>query len=206
MTTIDALAFFRAWVFNPLQVGAIAPSGEALADLMTREILANSGPVLELGPGTGVFTRALLARGVRERDLILVECGCEFARLLQNRFPAARVHNMDAAHLTRANLLERGRVGSAVSGLPLLSMPPRKVMAILSGTFGYLQPAGSLYQFTYGPNCPIPRRVLNRLGLRATRIGRTILNVPPASVYRVSRRPQRLARGRVGARMAGGCR
>ena len=50
----DSVHFFRTWLSDPLRVGAVAPSGEALAYEMTREL--NEGPVLELGPGTGVFT------------------------------------------------------------------------------------------------------------------------------------------------------
>jgi phospholipid N-methyltransferase len=75
-----------------------------------------------------------------------------------------------------------------VSGLPLLSMRPRQVMAILSGAFSYTRPTGRFYQFTYGPFCPIPRTVLDRLELKAKRIGGTVRNLPPASVYRITRR------------------
>lgn len=196
MTAMDALAFFRAWVSNPLQVAAISPSGAALANLITHEISADSGPVLELGPGTGVFTRALLARGVRERDLVLVEHSPDFASLLRHRFPAARVHHMDATRLSEVDLFEHSVVGNVVSGLPLLSMKPKKVIAILAGAFGYLRPGGTFYQFTYGPSCPVSRRILDRFDLKAARIGGTLLNAPPASVYRISRRPPRSSFGR----------
>lgn len=191
MTTMDTFTFFRAWVSNPLQVAAIAPSGAMLASLMTNEVSAESGPVLELGPGTGAFTRMLLARGVLERNLILIEHSSAFADLLQHRFPEALVRQIDASRLAQANLVNGRGVGIVVSGLPLLSMKPRKVMAILAGAFGYLRSGGAFYQFTYGWNCPIPRRILDRLGLKATRVGRTLFNVPPAAVYRISRRSPR---------------
>ncbi|WP_413207420.1 class I SAM-dependent methyltransferase [Rhodospirillum sp. A1_3_36] len=149
--------------------------------------MPSDGPVLELGPGTGVFTRALLGRGVAEADLTLVETGPDFARLLQRRFPQARVFCMDAARLGRGQLFAEPVVGAAVSGLPLLSMSTRKTMGILSGTFSYLQPGGALYQFTYGWQCPVSRRILDRLGLKAERVGRTFNNLPPAAVYRITR-------------------
>lgn len=155
---------------------------------MTREIFPG-GPVLELGPGTGVFTRALLGRGVPESDLTLIECGADFARMLEDRFPAARVLEMDAAHLVHHQIYIGTPVEAVVSGLPLLSIPARKVMSILAGAFTYLRPEGSFYQFTYGPRCPVPALVLDRLGLRATRIGRALLNIPPAAVYRITRQP-----------------
>jgi phosphatidylethanolamine/phosphatidyl-N-methylethanolamine N-methyltransferase len=188
MNTRDTLQFFRALVANPRNVGAIAPSGSSLADLITSEITAATGCVMELGPGTGVFTDALLARGVRESDLTLIEYGSDFMRLLQLRFPRARVLWMDAAWVGSHNLFEGRPVGAVISGLPLLNMTPRKVVAILTGAFGNLRPGGAFYQFSYGMRCPIPRPMLERLGLRATCLGRVFLNAPPASVYRITRR------------------
>lgn len=187
-TKSDVLAFFRAWAANPLQVASIIPSGDALSELITSEISSEIGPVIELGPGTGVFTRALLSRGVSERDLTLVEFGSDFAVMLQARFPEARVLWMDAQRLGQLQLGDLRPFGAIVSGLPLLTMPPRKVYAILMGGFRLLGENGKFYQFTYGPRCPIPRRILDRLGLKAVFIGRTSQNIPPAAVYRISRR------------------
>ncbi|EJN12551.1 phospholipid N-methyltransferase [Bradyrhizobium sp. YR681] len=186
----DFLSFFLSWLSSPRRVGAIAPSGAALADLITREISATTGPILELGPGTGAFTYKLLKRGVRPQDLTLIEYGSDFMKLLQMRFPGARVLWMDAARLTTERLYDGAPVGAVVSGLPLLNMPKRKVISIVSGAFSYVRPGGAFYQFTYGMSCPIPRRVLDRLGLRAALVDRAFLNVPPAAVYRLTRRPQ----------------
>jgi len=183
----DYFRFFRSWVANPLRVAAVAPSGDSLSRLMTEEISPSDGPVLELGPGTGAFTRALLDRGVDENDLTLVEYGSDFARLLQFRFPRARVLWMDASQLASHELFQGATVGAVVSGLPLLSMPPGKVVSILSGAFSYVRPNGAFYQFTYGPRCPIPRPILDRLGLKARRIGGTVRNLPPEAVYRITR-------------------
>src|ERR1700752_1795312 len=99
MAAQNLLLFFRAFACNPRNIGAIAPSGANLASLITSEITAGSGPVLELGPGTGVFTEALLERGVRESDLTLIEYGSDFMRLLQARFPRARGLRVDAARM-----------------------------------------------------------------------------------------------------------
>jgi phosphatidylethanolamine/phosphatidyl-N-methylethanolamine N-methyltransferase len=184
----DILTFLKSWAARPLQVAAIAPSGRALADLMTREIGPFTGLVIELGPGTGVFTRKLLARGVVPEDLTLIEYGADFTRLLRSRFPDTRVLQMDAGRLNTVEFDSPQAVGAVVSGLPLLSMPPRKVMAILSGAFGHLRTGAAFYQFTYGPRCPVPRRILDRLGLKASVVGKTLLNAPPATVYRITRR------------------
>ncbi|MFP5077753.1 class I SAM-dependent methyltransferase [Rhizobium sp. YIM 134829] len=184
--TTDALVFFKAWLAAPLQVASVTPSGRALSLLITQEISPETGTVIELGPGTGVFTEALLDRGVQEEDLVLIESGAAFAEELTLRFPAARTMLMDAARVREVEM--GGTVGAVVSGLPLLSMPPRKVLAILDGAFAHLGQHGAFYQFTYGPRCPVPRPLLDRLGLKATLIGRTCANLPPAAVYRIRRR------------------
>ena len=186
----DFLSFFLSWMSAPRQVGAVAPSGAALADLITREITESTGPILELGPGTGAFTYKLLKRGVPQQDLTLIEYGSDFMKLLQLRFPGARVLWMDAGRLTAHRLYDGAPVGAVVSGLPLLNMSTRKVISIVGGAFTYVRPGGAFYQFTYGMSCPIPRPVLDRLGLRAKLVDRALLNVPPAAVYKLTRRPQ----------------
>ncbi|MCX8279293.1 phospholipid methyltransferase [Phyllobacterium sp. 0TCS1.6C] len=184
----ETAGFFRAWLKNPMRVAAIAPSSSTLAKLITSEISHDTGPVIELGPGTGAFTRALIARGVRQEDLALVEFGSEFAAALELHYPRARMLQMDAARLRTIDIFGGRQAGAVVSGLPLLSMPPRKVMAILTGAFRKMTPDGAFYQFTYGPRCPVPRRLLDHLGLEAVRIGGTLANLPPAAVYRIKRR------------------
>lgn len=188
----DALLFFRAWLAAPLKIASVTPSGRALSSLMTAHISPGTGAVIELGPGTGVFTEALLQRGVRESDLVLIETSADFADQLSARFPAARTLRMDATQLRRTFVQGSAPVGAVLSGLPVLSMPTRKVIAILEGAFAHLRHDGAFYQFTYGPRCPIPRFLLDRLGLKATYVGGTLANLPPASVYRISRRKPRL--------------
>ncbi len=181
----DTGAFLREWLSDPLRVASVAPSGRALAAMMTREITAADAPVIELGPGTGVFTDALLARGVPEDGLVLVEMNANFARLLRFRMPRATVLEMDATRLGRLDL--PGGVGAVVSGLPVLAMPPRAVLQILRGAFAHLRDDAAFYQFTYGPSCPVRRTILARLGLKAKRVGGAIVNLPPASVYKITR-------------------
>lgn len=179
--------FFQAWLRSPLRIAAIAPSGRALATLITSEISPAAGPVIELGPGTGVFTRALMARGVRQEDLALIESGSTFALELQQHYPRAQTLWMDAAHLRAVELFDGKPAGAVVSGLPMLSMPSRKVIGVLTGSFRKLRADGVFYQFTYGPRCPVPRSLLERLGLVAERMGGTWANLPPAAVYRIRR-------------------
>lgn len=184
----DVLSFLRSRKENPEKVGAVLPSGDALAKLITREIDASHAPVIELGAGTGVFTRALIAQGVPESELTLIDSGPNFLEMLRERFPRANVVEADASRLAGHNLYPTRTVGAVVSGLPLLSMSPRKIMGVLTDSFHYLREGGAFYQFTYGPRCPVPKQILERLGLQQKRIGRTLRNLPPATVYRITRR------------------
>ena len=183
----DGGAFLREWLSDPLRVAAIVPSGRALAEMMTRDLDAASAPVIELGPGTGAFTDALLKRGIPEGRLALIETGSNFVNLLRLRLPRATVLAIDATQLRKVILFDGEPAGAVVSGLPVLAMPPRAVMLIVYGAFVHLRPGGAMYQFTYGPVCPVKRQILNRLGLESKRIGGTMINLPPASVYRITR-------------------
>lgn len=187
MSLRDTLSFLGDWTSDPRRVGAIAPSGRSLARLITAEIDADSAPVIELGAGTGVFTRALIERGIRPVDLSLVESGECFANALRQRFADARVLQIDAAQLREAALFADAPAGAVVSGLPLLNMSAETIHAILEGAFSYLRDDGAFYQFTYGWRCPVPRAVRRKLELHATRLGRAWLNLPPAAVWRIER-------------------
>ena len=190
MSLNDTMHLLRAWLRDPRSVGALAPSGPALARLMTAHVDHAHGPVIELGPGTGVFTRALLERGLPGHRLVLVETDAVLASTLAQRYPHARVLRMDAARLGRSSsLFGDERASAVISGLPLLSIPADKVEAIIEGVFErQLQDGGALYQFTYGLRCPVPRALRQRLGLEAERIGGAWLNLPPAWVWRIRRR------------------
>jgi phospholipid N-methyltransferase/membrane protein DedA with SNARE-associated domain len=183
----DWLQFVLAWLRNPGAVAAIAPSGRALAELITREIGAGTGRVLELGSGTGAFAAALLARGVDEGDLTLVEQEEGFARLLARRYPRSTVLASDAETIGGREDHPAGRFGAVVCGLGLLNMPVEQVERILVAAFAQSRADAALYLFTYGRRCSVPLEVLGRLNLDAQRIGATCRNLPPASVYRLSK-------------------
>jgi len=184
----SAWSFFRMWLKHPRRVAAVAPSGQSLAVAMTASIAPTSAPVIELGPGTGVFTRALLGRGVPEHRIALVELGEEFADALQRQFPLATLARLDASRLGSVQFFDGELAGAVVSGLPLLAMPPRSVRRVLEDAFLRLRPDGAFFQFTYGFRCPVPPSLLDRLGLKATRVGVALRNLPPATVYRIERR------------------
>lgn len=184
----DLLPFLKAWLANPLRVAAIAPSGPGLARAITAEISATSMPVIEFGPGTGVFTQAILDAGVTPDQLVMIEAGPAFAALLRTRFPGVRIVEGSAGSLAHVPLFGPGRVGAVVSGLPILSMPKPVVLAILGTAFSELRPGAAMFQFTYGYRCPVADSVLDEMGLTASRTATVLVNAPPASVYKIERR------------------
>jgi phospholipid N-methyltransferase len=197
---MHSISFFLEWLAAPLRVGAIAPSSPQLAKAITAGISAEDAPVIELGPGSGVFTRALLERGIPQARLALIEQSKSFAGQLTVQFPQARVLCIDATHLEARTAIGGERAGAVVSGLPLLLMPAPAVATILEKAFECLRPDGAFYQFTYGPRSPVSRDVLDRLGLIAARVGMALSNFPPAFVYRIRRRPSSVRRLQAQAR------
>jgi phosphatidylethanolamine/phosphatidyl-N-methylethanolamine N-methyltransferase len=180
------IGFLRRWLRNPKAVGAVMPSGRSLAGAMVAGVdLTAPGAVVELGGGTGSITAALLEAGIASDRLVVVERDPVFADVLQARFPGISVLKGDAAELRR--LLRQAGIGpvkAVVSGLPLLSIPERSCLRIVSEAVSALQPGGVLLQFTYGPASPVSRRISQRIGLQGERIGWVVDNLPPASVWR----------------------
>lgn len=91
--------FGREWLRSPLRVGAVAPSSARLAESMTQGLMATCGPVIELCPGTGVFTAALLRRGIPAAQVAAIEASESFAAALALRFPQVAVIHDDAARI-----------------------------------------------------------------------------------------------------------
>lgn len=124
--TLDSLTFLRAWLAAPLRVGAAFPSGASLARMITAGIGPATGAVIELGPGTGVFTQALIARGVPEHRLTQIEAGSEFATLLEARFPEARTQPCPV----QRPILDRLGLRASHIGCALANLPPASVYRI----------------------------------------------------------------------------
>ena len=182
---MNSLSFFFHWLSDPGQVGAVAPSSAALASLITSEIKPESAPILELGPGSGAITRMLIDRGIPEDRIALIEESPRFSLALRKKFPAATVLCADAANLGSVQVLSGEKAGAVVSGLPLLLMTPEQVAGVLRGAFHRLRPGGAFYQFTYGSRSPVPANILELTRLQVTRLGATLANIPPATVYRI---------------------
>jgi phosphatidylethanolamine/phosphatidyl-N-methylethanolamine N-methyltransferase len=181
--------FLKAYLKTPRDIGAAMPSGPQLTDLMIKALaLPKEGRVIELGPGTGVFTAALIAAGVKPGRLLLIERNREFADFLKTRFPDVAVVSGNAQELP-ALLAGRDEapVSRIVSGLPLRSMDRAARLAIAQAASKALAPGGRIVQFTYLSGPPIPRQDALQANLLGARYGVAFGNVPPAFVWQYVR-------------------
>jgi phosphatidylethanolamine/phosphatidyl-N-methylethanolamine N-methyltransferase len=178
----DEMQFIRSWFEKPLSTGAVMPSSKALARTMANYVDPQStGPVIELGPGTGPVTEALVKRGIDPKRLVLVEFNPDFCRLLRKRYPAATVVQGDAYRLRRLlGTTMREPAAAVVSGLPLVTKPLRTRLRLISDAMALLAPGAPFIQFTYAMVPPIPK-VLS--GIRAEPSDTIWLNLPPARVW-----------------------
>lgn len=176
----DEVRFIATWLQNPLKIGAVSPSGRLLARAVAAEVDPSApGMVVELGPGTGPVTEALVARGVPQERLILVEYDPEFCTLLRRRFPKATVIQGDAYALSKtlAGVTDQP-LAAVVSSLPLMTRPLFTRLRLLKTALSMLRKDGPFVQFTYAVTAPIPSR-----RYRGTASPRVWLNIPPARVW-----------------------
>jgi phosphatidylethanolamine/phosphatidyl-N-methylethanolamine N-methyltransferase len=178
----DEVRFIRSWIERPLSIGAVTPSGKVLARAMARYVDPSSdGPVVELGPGTGPVTEALVQAGVDPSRLVLVEFNPKFCHLLRTRYPDATLVQGDAYGMRR--LLETLLIQPAaavVSGLPLVTKPIRMRWRLIRDAFDLMVPGAPFVQFTYSMASPVPTRLG---GFSAEASERIWMNIPPARVW-----------------------
>jgi phosphatidylethanolamine/phosphatidyl-N-methylethanolamine N-methyltransferase len=178
----DEVRFLRTWIEKPLHVGAVMPSGRLLARTMAQYVDANSsGAVVELGPGTGAITAALIKREVDQKRLVLVEYNPGFCALLRDRYPQAKVVQGDAYTLRDSLRNVLGAPASAVvSGLPLVTKPMQTRLKLIRDAFQALAPGAPFVQFTYSVAPPIPKSLP---GVSTEASERIWMNLPPARVW-----------------------
>jgi phosphatidylethanolamine/phosphatidyl-N-methylethanolamine N-methyltransferase len=178
----DEVRFLRSWIEKPLHMGAVMPSGRVLARTMAQYVDINSaGPVVELGPGTGAITNALIERGVDQKRLVLVEYNPGFCALLRDRYPLAKVVQGDAYALRDSlwNVLS-APASAVVSGLPLVTKPMLTRLKLIRDAFVALSPGAPFVQFTYSVAPPIPKSLP---GVSTEASERIWMNLPPARVW-----------------------
>jgi phosphatidylethanolamine/phosphatidyl-N-methylethanolamine N-methyltransferase len=183
----DELKFFRTWIDMPKAVGAIVPTSSITARKMASVINPHSNlPVLELGPGTGVITKAILQAGVKPQNLWSIEYSADFVEHLREHYPQVNIIHGDAFNLDATLGDKRDtRFDSIVSGVPLLNFKVEQRVAYIEDLLDRIPAGRPIVQITYGPRSPVPpgrgNYVVEHLDL-------ILRNIPPAQLW-IYRRP-----------------
>lgn len=186
-----SMFFLQQYLLRPALIGAVAPSSQALAREMLDWLeLDTAKAVLEVGPGTGAFTKALLPRVRKDCRVVLIELNADFAATLRRNFPGITLYNESVANAR--SICDReglAAVDCIVSGLPWASFEPPLQKSCLAGISSVLRPGGQFVTFAYRGVDMLPRARRFRDNLercfREVTTSRTVAwNLPPAAVYR----------------------
>ena len=180
----DFAVFLAEMIRNPDEVRAIAPSSTAVARLMTEGVEHVCGPIVEIGAGTGAFTREILARGVDPARLTLLELNPRFCVELCAKFPGVRVVNRPAEDIRDIGL---NQIGAVISGVPVLAKPALQ-RAVVGHAFNVMAEGAFFTQITYANSSPVSSELQGELGLSAEKRGTVWANLPPARVFEYRRR------------------
>ncbi|MDI7864577.1 class I SAM-dependent methyltransferase [Rhizobiaceae bacterium n13] len=178
----EEIRFFKGWIDGPKRVGAILPTSSITARRMASVINPRSGlPVLELGPGTGVITKAILGRGVKPQNLVAVEYSSDFYEHLLRTYPGVRFVNGDAFDLDRTlGDLKDQKFDSIISGIPLLNFPMQARIELLESLLDRMPLGRPVVQISYGPVSPIVARP-DRYHIQ--HFDFVVRNLPPAQLW-----------------------
>ena len=181
---MDRFEFFKRFLFSPGTIGSITPSSSFLTEKMVKpsEVCVCRN-IIELGAGTGVFTKSLMKLKSSACKLYLFEKDAKLASVLQNKFPDVKLFS-DAAKITE--LRKKGEIGQVdliISGLPFTSLPGKIRNEILAGVFDVLKPGGKFITFQYSLH------MLKELEKTYDLINVefVLLNIPPAFIYRCTK-------------------
>jgi phosphatidylethanolamine/phosphatidyl-N-methylethanolamine N-methyltransferase len=145
--------FILEAVSQPRQVGAIAPSSRHLTSAMARWLPADPHSyVVELGPGTGAVTEALIAHGLAEHRLVALEKSPKMAAYLRRRFPRAVIIAGDALEmdvLLKRHGVPTRKIGAFFSSLPLQNFGEAFARQLMQKVHSLLGPTGMFVQYSY---------------------------------------------------------
>lgn len=178
----EELQFFKGWQKDKKGVGALIPTSIHAARRMASVINPRSGmPVLELGAGMGVITKAILERGIEPSQLVSVEYSSDFYDALTRRFAGVDFRLGNAFQLDEV-LDDRSaeQFDCVVSAVPMLSFPMERRVALLEDLLARVPPGRPVIQITYGPLSPVvkmpDRYVVSHYDF-------VVRNIPPAQLW-----------------------
>lgn len=183
----EELRFFKGWIDGPKAVGALLPTSGITARRMASVVNPSSGlPVLELGPGTGVITRAILKRGIAPDQLYSIEYSEDFVTHLREEFPDVTLIQGDAFDLDNTLGPKRSLLfDSVVSAVPLLNFPTPRRIEFINDLLRRVPAGRPVIQITYGPLPPAPPQRGNYV---VKHYDFVVRNFPPAQLW-IYKRP-----------------
>ena len=178
----EEIRFFKGMMQGPKTVGSILPTSSITAKKMASVINLNSGlPVLELGPGTGAITKAILGRGVKPERLVAVEYSTDFYNHLVRLYPGVHFINGDAFDLdTTLGALKGQTFDSVVSAVPLLNFPMQARIALLESLLDRMPAGRPVVQISYGPVSP---NIARPERYHIQHFDFIVRNIPPAQLW-----------------------
>lgn len=175
-------SFFRGWIDKPKAVGSIVPTSSITARRMASIVDPRSNHlVLELGPGTGVITRAILDRGIAPENLVSVEYAQAFVDRLAAEFPGINLVHGSAFELDSVLAPWKDRTfDCVVSAIPLLNFPVEDRVAMIERLLDLIPNGRPIVQITYGTVSPVPA---GRGSYTIERFDFVMRNIPPAHLW-----------------------
>ncbi len=177
------LDFFRGFLRKPEQVGSIIPSSRFLERRIIQQAnLSQARVVVELGPGTGGTTRAILDALPDDARLLAIDLDPEFIRILK-RIGDPRLTPHEGNALELADLLAQwglGKADAVISGIPFSTIPHAVGMAIIESIQNNLAPGGRFVAYQF-------RGHVGRMGrsiLGEPEVALEVRNAPPMRLYR----------------------
>jgi phospholipid N-methyltransferase len=176
----ERLRFFRSFLANPRQVGAVLPTSRwAVRDMLSMANLPQARCAVELGAGTGPYTGEILKQLRPDARFLAFEIDPDLAAVLSERFedPRLRVINDSAANME--NYLHGTKVDAIVSAIPFTSLLEDAKQDVFREVSQVLAPEGVMVQIQY--STVLQEELTQRFASVRRRF--SPLNVPPAFLY-----------------------
>ena len=139
--------------------------------------------IIELGPGTGIFTKEIIKKMSPKSNLISIELNKSFYKQLSHKFKGnSQFTPVLGSADNISNIIKEQNINSVdviISSLPLAVIPLRIKAGIFREVKKVLKEDGSFIQFQYSLNA---KEILNKR-FSSVNITFTPVNIPPAFVY-----------------------
>jgi len=179
--------WFKNYIKHPLEIGAIFPTSKITSKLMASELdIKKDSIVVELGPGTGKITQAILDKGVNEKNLILVEINNQFSNALKIKYPQVEIFTEDAvSFFEKFEERYKRKIDIIISAIPLVSLDKNNNDLLCDLAMKNLSAKGKFIQITYFIKCSFSENIIKKLQLKKNLVGFSLINIPPAFVWKI---------------------